>query len=102
MVKHGCHLYNCIELYVSYLQKNKDFTIEIERQMAPVYTLGERPTNQFLIAENIIIIRDKSIIKENLKQEYNNIYFKDFVLSDCKLVDFEKKLYILPNHVTLI
>lgn len=113
MLKHNVHLYNCIELDFSNLN-NEDYIIKVSRQMAPVFVLGK--INQFKTANSFIIVNDyKSKITSDLnvtrydihdfsndKPEYDNIYFKDFVLTNCFLVEMDDDLYILSDKVTLI
>ena len=115
MRKYNVHLYNCVELDFSNLTK-EDYKVTVSRQMAPIYTMGDTVINQFKTATSIIMIEDyknKIDIDLNIKEygfrdfsedqrEYDNIYFKDFVLTDCFLVEMEGKLYVLSKKVTLI
>lgn len=101
MLKNNTHVYNCIELDLRHMKKNEDFIVNVERQMAPIYTLEKY--NGFMTSKNLIIINGyKDKISEGIKEEYDNIYFKDYILSGCKTITEVNNLYIISNKVTLI
>lgn len=89
--------YNLNELDLRHL-KEDDYTPMICRDMTPIYTLGKY--NGFVKATNIIRLKDYEC---NSIEEYDNIYFNNFVLTDCKIINGgDDMVYIMYNKVTLI
>lgn len=93
---------NTIDLKLDYLTKDQ-WVLVPHRDMAPLFTMPTEKINEYENSKTIIST-DKELIKEKeLKKYYDNIYFKDFVLTNCTVADAGNSIIIIiADKITLI
>lgn len=93
--------YNCTELDLSYLKKD-NWKLYNERVPSSIYTKPNK-INEFNYHNTTIIsIKKEFINNNNIKCKYDNIFFDDFVLTNCEIIKFKNIILILAKKVTLI
>lgn len=93
---------NTIDLKLDYLTNNQWVLIP-HREMAPIFTIPSKKINEYENSKTIISTYRELIKEEELKNYYDNIFFKDFVLTNCVVEDTGDSIIIITaDKVTLV
>lgn len=94
---------NTIDLKLDYLTKNQ-WVLVPHRDMAPIFTIPtEKKINEYENSNTVISTYRELIKEEELKDSYDNIFFKDFVLTNCTVGDAGDGIIIITaDKVTLV